>query len=98
MVWLREIWPKVATKIGATLVHYSTDYVFDGFPEIPEPTGCAGVCGSCRLHESFAPQIGFKENDKPSPINKYGKSKLLGEINVKKIQEILYYQTFKNIR
>lgn len=75
---------KVAAKIGATLVHYSTDYVFDGFPEIPEPTGCAGACGSCHLHESFVPQIGFKENDKPIPINKYGKSKLLGEVNVKK--------------
>ena len=31
---------RVAKKIGATLVHYSTDYVFNGFPEIEEPTGC----------------------------------------------------------
>jgi len=38
------------------LVHYSTDYVFDG------------------------KQIeGYREADAPSPINKYGKSKLLGE-------------------
>jgi dTDP-4-dehydrorhamnose reductase len=75
---------KIAKKIGATLIHYSTDYVFDGMPEIEEPTGCSHSCMSCHLHEGFKPQIGFKENDKPKPINKYGKTKLLGEVNVKK--------------
>ncbi|MEA2088887.1 MAG: dTDP-4-dehydrorhamnose reductase [Patescibacteria group bacterium] len=47
---------KVAEKIGAIFVHFSTDYVFDG-----------------------RKKDGYKENDKPNPINKYGKTKLIGE-------------------
>src|SRR6267143_5566274 len=45
-----------AKKIGAALVHYSTDYVFDGSRNLP-----------------------YDENDPPSPINVYGKTKLAGE-------------------
>lgn len=75
---------KTAKKIGATLVHYSTDYVFDGQPEIPEPTGCTHSCGSCGLHEGFQPQIGFAEDAKPNPISHYGQSKLLGEKEIAK--------------
>lgn len=76
----------VAKSIGATLVHYSTDYVFDGEPEIPEPAGCAHVCGDCTLHNNFNPlsQIGFDEEAKSKPVNNYGKSKLAGEKEVKK--------------
>jgi len=75
---------KIAKKIGAILVHYSTDYVFDGKPEIPEPKGCTGSCSSCMLHEGFEPKIGFDENAKPNPISNYGKSKLMGEKEVQK--------------
>lgn len=81
---------KIAKKLDATLVHYSTDYVFSGMPDIPEPTGCAGSCGSCSLHEGFVPQIGFDEYAIAEPIQNYGKSKLMGEEAVEKNGEKYY--------
>ena len=46
-------------SIKGYLIHFSTDYVFDGLKNEP-----------------------YSENDKPSPINIYGESKLEGEINI----------------
>jgi len=51
-------------KIGAALIHYSTDYVFDGKKNAP-----------------------YEETDPTNPLNMYGKSKLLGEENVKQAGE-----------
>ena len=45
-----------AALLGASLIHYSTDYVFNGNQGIP-----------------------YTEEDKPNPINIYGKTKLAGE-------------------
>jgi dTDP-4-dehydrorhamnose reductase len=75
---------KAARKNKAILVHYSTDHVFSGEPVISEPQGCSHSCANCGLHEGFTPQIGFNENDKPKPVNKYGKTKLMGEKAVQK--------------
>lgn len=75
---------KTAKKLKAVFVNYSSDYVFDGQPEIPEPVGCTHSCSSCALHEDFQPQIGFDEDAKTNPISNYGKSKVLGEKEVKK--------------
>ena len=45
-----------ARRLGVGLVHYSTDYVFDGTAAAP-----------------------YREDDAPSPINVYGRTKLAGE-------------------
>ncbi|BCB28732.1 NAD(P)-dependent oxidoreductase [Sulfurimicrobium lacus] len=45
-----------AKKLGAAMIHYSTDYVFDGRKTSP-----------------------YTEEDIPSPLNVYGKTKLAGE-------------------
>ena len=45
-----------AKRLGAALIHYSTDYVFDGAKDSP-----------------------YTEDDKPRPINVYGRTKLEGE-------------------
>ncbi len=45
-----------AKRLGAALIHYSTDYVFDGTKAAP-----------------------YTEDDKPQPINVYGRTKLAGE-------------------
>ncbi|MFC1756428.1 dTDP-4-dehydrorhamnose reductase [Patescibacteria group bacterium] len=80
----------IAKKIGATFVHYSTDYVFDGSPEIPEPAGCSGACGGCDMHKDFKAEIGFAEDAEPNPISNYGKSKLAGEKAVAKSGDKYY--------
>jgi len=51
-----------AKKIGAALVHYSTDYVFDGSKSSP-----------------------YDENDPPSPLSAYGRTKLAGERAIESI-------------
>lgn len=81
---------RAAKKNKAILVHYSTDHVFNGEPKIIEPEGCSHSCSSCGLHQGFSPEIGFREDDKPSPINKYGQTKLMGEKEIQKSMKNYY--------
>lgn len=50
---------EVSRTLGAVLIHFSTDYVFDGRGNTP-----------------------YRENDITSPLNMYGKSKLMGEESI----------------
>lgn len=82
---------KIAKKIGAIFIYYSTDYVFDGNPEIKiEPAGCNHICATCQLHKKFTPLIGYAENAKPKPISNYGKTKLMGEKKLLKVKGKYY--------
>lgn len=49
----------VAKELGATFIHFSSDYVFDGEDD-----------------------AGYAEDATPSPVNAYGRSKLMGETAV----------------
>ncbi|MDR3583455.1 MAG: dTDP-4-dehydrorhamnose reductase [Candidatus Pacebacteria bacterium] len=76
---------KATKKQKAILVHYSSDYVFDGdFEKIlaREPQGCTHSCATCGLHNNQ--ELGFCEDDQSNPINKYGETKLRGEKEVAK--------------
>lgn len=58
---------EVAKAIGALIVHFSTDYVFDGLKS-----------------------DGYREDDEPNPLSKYGQTKLAGEIGVKEMTDNYY--------
>ena len=51
-----------AKRVQALLIHYSTDYVFDGTKDTP-----------------------YTEEDRPDPLNAYGRSKLAGEQAIREI-------------
>jgi dTDP-4-dehydrorhamnose reductase len=51
-----------AKRVDALLIHFSTDYVFDGVKDTP-----------------------YVEEDRPNPINVYGRSKLAGEQAIRSI-------------
>ncbi|MBI2355839.1 MAG: dTDP-4-dehydrorhamnose reductase [Candidatus Doudnabacteria bacterium] len=58
---------KACNGLGIPLVHFSTNYVFDG-----------------------GKQEGYNEDDIPNPRSAYGKSKLLGEIELQKNTDKFY--------
>ncbi len=68
---------EMSEKLSFVLVHYSTDYVFDGaLEENKAKTGCCGG-GCCGAGSSN--QVGYNEEALPNPMNRYGESKYAGE-------------------
>lgn len=69
---------KAAKNVNALLVHYSTNYVFNGEPPQPPLSGGGLQMG------------GYSEKDTPNPQGVYGKSKLLGERKAQKYADKYY--------
>lgn len=57
-----------ARRLGIPLIHYSTDYVFDGTGNVA----------------NGAPRP-YREDDRPAPVNAYGRSKLAGEQAIRSV-------------
>ncbi len=62
---------QICKKIGAKLIHFSTDYVFDGKPKAQS--------AEARRAKAGENETGFSEDAEPNPINFYGATKLAGE-------------------
>lgn len=71
---------EMSAKLGFLLIHYSTDYVFDGALEMnKETSGCCGggCCGA------GGDQVGYDESSQPNPLSRYGESKYAGERTIR---------------
>lgn len=83
---------KIAKSLEATLVHYSSDYVFDG--ERPKYKNgkrtlhcCGSGCDRCQYQrqEETVFYWQYMEGDQPNPLNRYGWTKYKGEQAVEEI-------------
>lgn len=77
---------KAAIKNNSVLVHYSSDYVFGG-------DTCQDEVDSDDYFLKFKEKGGFREDDEPCPINKYGLTKLGGEEELLRLRDkkLKYY-------
>lgn len=83
---LPDFLAKKSVEQGFVLVHYSTDYVFDGtLEESPTASGCCG--GGCCGNNAQAPKasgtkLGYVEDALPNPLSRYAETKYAGERGV----------------
>lgn len=85
---------EIANDLRAAMVHYSTDYVFDGVrpryrgnpvTATGRAPGCCGSgCASCSYFGPGDTFDGYREYDQPNPLSVYGKTKYAGEKEVEK--------------
>ncbi len=83
---------KISDALQAVLVHYSTDYVFDGERPVYKsgsgraPSCCGQGCPGCQYggQEDTIDFFEYREEDKPNPLSRYGKTKFDGEKEVLK--------------
>jgi dTDP-4-dehydrorhamnose reductase len=82
---------KIAKNLEAVLVHYSTDYVFDGKRPVYKdgeraPHCCGSGCDGCQYlgKEETVPYWQYMEDDQPNPLSRYGWTKYKGEQEVEK--------------
>jgi dTDP-4-dehydrorhamnose reductase len=99
--FLNIILPKELAKITgdleATIVHYSSDYVFDGERPIYKtgkraPHCCGSGCDGCQYlgNKETISYWQYREDDQPRPLNRYGWSKYKGEQAVEKYGKKYY--------
>ncbi len=74
---------RACLKIGSSFIHYSTDYVFGN---------SANEANGERI-KRIKEQGGFREDDQPCPVNRYGKTKFHGEKRILELnsQGLKYY-------
>ncbi|MFA5644030.1 MAG: NAD(P)-dependent oxidoreductase [Patescibacteria group bacterium] len=77
---------KAAIVNNSILIHYSSDYVFGG--DICHENDCNNECLL-----KFKEKGGFLEDDERCPINKYGLTKMAGEVEIQRLvnKKLKYY-------
>lgn len=81
---------QLSRKLDFLLVHFSTDYVFDGTIATEERAQGCGSATCCGGNCHAGGEQGYGEEAVPHPISRYGESKAQGEVGVKSLGERYY--------